>query len=109
MRRMTYCFDEVLQAELNCQSGLPHAAVAQDHQLVQHHFSRHDGQLSMRWQRRDATEISSESVGSIDDEKLQGGARQAEGAIRGGGMEGVVRWWLCEGGGGEGKDDERQC
>jgi hypothetical protein len=38
----TYGFDKVLQAQLDRQGRLPHATVAEDHQLVQHHSARHD-------------------------------------------------------------------
>ena len=37
----THCFDEVLQAELDCQGRLAYSSVTQHHQLVQHHLPRH--------------------------------------------------------------------
>ena len=42
----THCLDKVLQAQLDRQGRLSHTAVSQDHKLVQHHSTRHDGRLS---------------------------------------------------------------
>ena len=39
----TYRLDKVLQRELDGQGSLAHAAVAENHQFVQHHLARHGG------------------------------------------------------------------
>jgi len=48
----THRLDEVLQAQLNCQSSLSHATIPEHHQFVQHHFPRH-GEMRRggQWQR----------------------------------------------------------
>ena len=51
----TYRLDKVLQRELDGQGSLAHAAVAENHQFVQHHLARHGGR-----HRGDVFELESE-------------------------------------------------
>ena len=84
----TYCLDKVLQTKLDRQGCLAHAAIAQHHQLVEHHFPRHCecGLWIGRWDVVGAISVvkgvAVEAGGVVVDGRLGRGWRVAPGEGR---------------------------